>query len=122
MALSTSYSTFTSKHSSKHPLVTAVYDVEIGDRLAVWNAVLGSEMLVDVTEKLWMSGTIEVRVIEGPRYSKDTLYLEPQDHTIYRLPFNNRVKPWETCSCGAKHTSFPNHHLFYCAKYKKDVG
>lgn len=61
--------------------------------------------IVDTTNNI-----IHVELFDGNIAVSPKSFLEPISD-IY-----NKVD--SVCECGAKHTEFPNHHLFYCDLYK----
>lgn len=113
--LATSYQDFTKIHfDQRHQMINEVYDVMVGDRIALWNFTTEREELLEVSEKMYLSGLIECY----PLGKRDPVVLNPKDHTIFKIP--KAVKFFgDHCQCGAKHTSFQNHHLFYCPLYKR---
>ena len=41
----------------------------------------------------------------------------PSEYVEYVYKLN--IPPKLQCDCGAKHTSFPNYHLYFCSLYKE---
>lgn len=116
--LATSYPDFIRNHYNLgHSQVNEVYDVMVGDRLAVWNATKKTEELMEVSEKMYLTGILEC----FPLGKKDAICLFPKDHTIFKIPKPGKFFGQAVCECGSKYnTGFENHHLYYCPLYKRN--
>lgn len=113
--LATSYKDFTKMHYDlNHEMVNEVYDVMLGDRLSIWNHTTNREELFEVIEKLYLAGILMCL----PMGKKDSVAITPKDHTIFKVPKSTKFFG-SNCQCGARHTSFPDHHLFYCPLYRR---